>query len=473
VSETGILSRSFIEYDGSCNVIYANRFQTGAHFSVRMLQNGSIKGELRFHRGVHFQQDNYPQLLECLKGQVSFRLDGSTSSQDIEIAIEECSYMGHSESNSEATQPRHQIECNFKAQKVSMGASQKQSKPEDGLIFQFGLLNLHKVSPNTKPAVRVNTDLGELTIVPYAGFEEMARLIQDYGVSLITSTADLYVRIGSHSTIEEYLEAAKEIVQKFLKITSLAHGTWNEWVFVSAYQHDNKSFICTDLQSPITNTSQGFPLTDTRHASIFLQEGWKGYSNTLTDHHGFDYALEWYVESSSPGILETRFLNATTALELLMNYFHRRNGAENYEGIDFDKFYEDTMKFVNEKLASSNLGERMRNSLRGYIAGMKRRSFTAKAELLIQNWRISTADVRISSIREITDARDEITHTGRYTGHGKDSNPLQTLEKYYRALFTILTRIFLAMLDYAGDYKDMSRNGEFVALKDVRTLIGT
>jgi hypothetical protein len=56
VSETGIPSRSFMEYDGSGNVIYANSFHIGAHFSVRMLQNGSIKGELRFHSGVHFQE---------------------------------------------------------------------------------------------------------------------------------------------------------------------------------------------------------------------------------------------------------------------------------------------------------------------------------------------------------------------------------------------------------------------------------
>jgi hypothetical protein len=65
MSETEILSRSFKEYDGAGNVIYANSFQIGAHFSVRMLQNGSIKGELRFHCGVHFQGANYPRLLEC------------------------------------------------------------------------------------------------------------------------------------------------------------------------------------------------------------------------------------------------------------------------------------------------------------------------------------------------------------------------------------------------------------------------
>jgi hypothetical protein len=118
------------------------------------------------------------------------------------------------------------------------------------------------------------------------------------------------------------------------------------------------------------------------------------YSDTLTEHHGFDYALEWYVKSSSAGILETRFLNATTALELLMNYFHRRN-----EGSDFDEFYEDIMKFVNEKLTSSKLDNKTKDALRGNISGMKRRSFTEKAELLTHKWRISISDLQISSMR--------------------------------------------------------------------------
>jgi hypothetical protein len=472
VSETGILSGNFIEYNGSGNVMYSNGFQISGNFSVQMLKNGDIKGELRFDAGLHFHEHNYPQLLECVNLRLSFRLDG-ISSQNSEIVIDKCSYNGHSERHSRRTEPRHEIVCNFNAREVSIGHSRKQSNPENGLIFQFGLLNMHQVSPHTRPPVRVDTGLGELAIVPYAGFEERARVIQDYGVSLITSTADLYVRIDGHSTIEEYLSRAKEIVQNFLKITSLAHGTWHEWAFVSAYQHDNKSLICAELQSPITNSSYGFPLTDTRHAPVFIGEAWKGYSIRLREDHGFDYALEWYIESSSPGILETRFLNATTALELLMNYFHLRNGTENYEGVDFDRFFGDITELVNEKLSSSTLDDRIKNSLRGYIAGMKRRSFTAKAELLIQHWRISTADLGISSIRGITDIRDEITHTGRYTGRGKDNHALETLERNYRALFTILTRIFLAMLNYAGDYKDMSQDGEFVALRDVRTLART
>jgi hypothetical protein len=56
MSETGILSRSFKEYDGAGNVIYANSFQIGAHFSVRMLQNGSIKVNYDFTAEYTFKE---------------------------------------------------------------------------------------------------------------------------------------------------------------------------------------------------------------------------------------------------------------------------------------------------------------------------------------------------------------------------------------------------------------------------------
>jgi hypothetical protein len=118
LSGTSILSRSFVEFNnGSGNVVYSNDFQISAGFSVRMLQNGCVKGELRFDGGLHIHDDNYySRLLECLNQRISFRLNGSTS-QGMGIAIEECSTVGYSEIHSEASEPRHQIECNFKAKK--------------------------------------------------------------------------------------------------------------------------------------------------------------------------------------------------------------------------------------------------------------------------------------------------------------------------------------------------------------------
>ena len=67
-------------------------------------------------------------------------------------------------------------------------------------------------------------------------------------------------------------------------------------------------------------------------------------------------------------------------------------------------------------------------------------------------------------IDKIFDIRNEITHSGRYDGRGKDIHDYKVSAKAYSALFSILTRIFLAMLKYTESYRDMSHNGELVEL---------
>lgn len=49
VSENGIFSRKLYEYSGFGRVVYTNSFEVDADFSVQMLQNGNITGELNFH----------------------------------------------------------------------------------------------------------------------------------------------------------------------------------------------------------------------------------------------------------------------------------------------------------------------------------------------------------------------------------------------------------------------------------------
>lgn len=100
-----------------------------------------------------------------------------------------------------------------------------------------------------------------------------------------------------------------------------------------------------------------------------------------------------------------------------------------------------------------------------------------KARKLIEHWGILTSDLEIAQeekrdvVDKIFDIRNEITHSGRYQGRGKDTHRLETLMKVYTALFSILTRIFLAMLKYTDSYRDMSRNGKFVELSETCTSV--
>jgi hypothetical protein len=466
MSEIEIISKKLFEYSGSGKLFYVNGSEFVVNFSLRMLQNGKINGELRFH----FQENKYPRLLECLRNNVAFSLKGKTR-EDTEIEIGE----GTPGRYFEKIKSEPQIECKFKAQKVSISPSLKQGKPGNDLCFQFGLVNLDKIYH-----FAVETELGQLTISNYEGIEVMNRLMQEYGLSFVTTAAELTINIDGRRTIEGYLTEAKEIVQNFLKITSLAHGCWHDWAFVIVGQKENASdkyrVICTDLHNPQNNSPNGFRLTNTAHSPTFLCKAWSGYSNTHKENYGLDYALEWYVETST-SILEIKYLNAMTALELLMTYYYRHNETKFIRESDFNQFYQNAKRHFYQMLDSSNIDKDTAGQLKNHFSNMNRPNSPTKARKLVEHWGILTSDLEIPPeekrdvIEKIFDIRNEITHSGRYHRRGKDTHPLETLTKAYSALFSLLTRILLAMLKYTDSYRDMSRNGEFIELSKVCTSV--
>lgn len=84
----------------------------------------------------------------------------------------------------------------------------------------------------------------------------------------------------------------------------------------------------------------------------FVRSAWRGYLEHIEGKHGFDMALDWYIQSNSGGALDTRFLSATTCLELLMEKFHSVNGTDKLlDKNSFRIFYND-MKAHAEKLLS-------------------------------------------------------------------------------------------------------------------------
>jgi hypothetical protein len=260
----------------------------------------------------------------------------------------------------------------------------------------------------------------------------------------------------------------------------MARGCWHDWAFVIVGQKESGSdkyrVICRDLHTPQNNSPNGFRLTNTAHSSIFISKAWSGYSNTHKENYGFDYALEWYVETSS-SILEIKYLNAMTALELLMTYYYSHNETKFDRGSDFNRFYQNAKKQFYQMLDSSNIDKNTAGQLKNLFSNMNKPNSPTKIRKLVEHWGVLTSDLEISPEEKrdiadkIFDIRNEITHSGRYHGRGKDTHRLETLTKAYSALFSILTRIFLAMLKYTDSYRDMGRNGEFVEPSKVCTSV--
>ena len=58
MSEIDIISKKLFEYSRIGKVLYVDGSEFVANFSLQMLQNGKINGEIHFH----FQENNYPHV---------------------------------------------------------------------------------------------------------------------------------------------------------------------------------------------------------------------------------------------------------------------------------------------------------------------------------------------------------------------------------------------------------------------------
>jgi hypothetical protein len=90
--------------------------------------------------------------------------------------------------------------------------------------------------------------------------------------------------------------------------------------------------------------------------------------------------------------------------------------------------------------------------------------------MLLEYWGISYADTEIT-LNDIVTTRNKITHEGRHSDRPSIQS-VSRLWEYYNGLFNILTRIFLAMLKYQGEYLDITKDKR-INFADVCSKIGT
>jgi len=82
-------------------------------------------------------------------------------------------------------------------------------------------------------------------------------------------------------------------------------------------------------------------------------------------------------------------------------------------------------------------------------------SYAKKAESLLQELKIDYSDYNEDSvINNLIRLRNEIIHTGELK-NVLDNEKLTEINKKFRIFISILTRIFLKILNYQGEYYDI------------------
>jgi hypothetical protein len=302
------------KYEGQAKCNFEDGLSGEVNFTIRLMTNGRIVGDLEFVSLSHREMNYYD--IE----QKEFTLDGLLKDSEIAVLAENCYFSTFSVKH-DFLQGTMSIngKPKFSASKVVFYPKNESIVPRNEVLVVFGLVNIYEMDK-----VVVNTTIGELELSRTDNLDGLAELMRLFRIPLITSRLILTI-LPSGSKLGDIISDSIKVVDNFLKITSLSQTVWHDWPFLIAYEKKDNSEeyrqIYRQLRIPKAKTPISRQLV--LDSSSFITTAWEGYSDALEKEYGFGLALEWYVESNS-GILETKFLNATTCLELLMDKFHRQ-----------------------------------------------------------------------------------------------------------------------------------------------------
>lgn len=440
-----ILKKTLFETSGNAEIIFEDDTKSECKFGIKSFSTGATEGELEIE---------YNGALDvAISKFYSFELTGKTLDNN-EICAKDCSII--------RSQIGDTIRIKFSPSKVIIDENSLENTLEGEIIIKSHLMNVHDTF-----RVIVDTELGKLYLQHFAGIAELDDIIRTHKISLVTSGIQIDVKNSDGLKISEIREKAKKIVVDFLKITSLSQTVWHSMVSFEIYQkkEGEKKFsrIFLELLHTKTKSPLMLGLTNKAHSSIFIKTAWEGYTQELEDKYGFGIALEWYLDSWSSSVLESQYLSATTCLELLMDKFHTQNNTEFLLTDDVFKEFQESVKNVSRGIMRSiGIEKEIRASMYDKFGkGLNRRSFINKAKMLLENWKIKYDDLNVT-LEEIVDIRNDITHRGQHAEEEEEKN----IFRVYSGLITILARIFLAMLNYSGEYYDFA-TGKWINFKTV------
>jgi len=184
-----------------------------------------------------------------------------------------------------------------------------------------------------------------------------------------------------------------------LKITSLAYLNNHQAVCFQAYEkneNDQSHLIISELRSSFVITTLTPHLTCDAHSSNFINDAWNAFSNKafseeLEKNYGFNSALYWLIESTTGKYFEPKFIDACTCLETLMDRFHSKNHTDFIlDEISFKDLRKILEKKAAEWLKDKQVNSVDRNSTYENLGMIGRRSFNDKANLLIEDLKLTS-----------------------------------------------------------------------------------
>lgn len=257
--------------------------------------------------------------------------------------------------------------------------------------------------------------------------------------------------LSETSLSPDQIEIIDSGVRRLLDILSLAEGRFMKW---SRRQIRLGGRLHSALfRGPMSSSKPIFPLFSFLHLDPIVTLAIERYTKELCEKTGIDVAIEWFL--MHPRYTEAEFLTGMTALEHLIHVFVEKNPKSGNLPKSFFKknvrpCIEAALKEVIQSLPlkSKSDEQEVLRVMSQNIGKLNQRSLRTNLEDLIAYYTVPVLDLK-DEIRTLINLRNDIVHRG----HMEESNHPKPLPYYVAVLREILTRIFLSILHYKGEYQ--------------------
>ncbi|MDY6931766.1 MAG: hypothetical protein SVJ22_07650 [Halobacteriota archaeon] len=276
----------------------------GVEIEFCQYSDGSISGEIK-----NIPDRHVAEFWDLLKNYPPLTIEGSTSSGE--------SFVFHSFYADQLKIPGK----DFEVTRIGLVEGHK----EYDFKIEFGLLQmtLYQVQQ-----IKCNSPFGEFVISPVPNIKEILKEIKIFERNDVTCHIS-FTFSSSKENLEEKILEIVVYLESIMVLLSFAEGVFINYIYYNLYIKDAGGFKLYKSVHRLAKTKKTTldELILTRNIQNFLEFVLPIFTKDFQEQTGIGDAIEWYLESTGSNIIQSRFIHACIAIELLNDRFKKSKNS--------------------------------------------------------------------------------------------------------------------------------------------------
>ena len=306
--------------------------------------------------------------------------------------------------------------------------------------IEFGLLQLFLFQP-----IKCDSPFGEFIISPVQNIKEIFEETKSSKVCDVMCHIS-FTFTSNKENLEKKITESVGYLESVMLLLSFAQGVFINFIYYNLYikhaerfKHYKSVHHTGTAKTKSTNSDE---LIFTPDVQNFLESVLPTFTEKdFQKQTGVGDAIEWYIESICPSVMESKFVQGCIAIELLNNRF-----KENNSKILTKKQFKKLDKEIQSVISNQILDESKCEEIYPKIQELNKPTLKNSLRDLYHSYGVGYSD--LFQEFEFVKIRNQIVHTGLSKDDSKD------LFENYEKLVALLQRTLLGMLNYTGEFVD-------------------